>query len=256
MARVPDLIEFAHEHKMLILTVAELIRFRLRHERYIVRVGESMIQTKYGEFRMIAYQSEMDGGESHLALVRGDRCADCAAFHAGPADLGHIGRRRPQPLRPPCEEPVLVRVHARCTAGDLFGAECGCRETLDESMRRIAEAGCGVILYLHNTSRGFAIDPNESQAPGKDPDSQFPQLDDSGPAVGRLVHHKELRERENCEERILREVGIGGQMLTDLGVRRILLISNTTRRIPSLEGFGLEIVEQVPVAAGASSCTK
>ena len=85
MARIPDLIPFCKEHGLLILTVAELIRYRLRHERYIVRAGESRIQTRYGEFRMIAYESEVNGGESHIALVRGELCPDCPAFHSGPA---------------------------------------------------------------------------------------------------------------------------------------------------------------------------
>ena len=123
MARVPDLIPFCKEHGLRILTVAELIRHRLRHERYIVRAGESRIQTRYGEFRMIAYESQVNGGESHIALVRGELCDDCPAFHAGPA----IGQPEnpvsaspaPSELRPPCERPVLVRVHTRCTAGDV-----------------------------------------------------------------------------------------------------------------------------------------
>ena len=154
MARIPDLIPFCKEHGLLILTVAELIRYRLRHERYIVRAGESRIQTRYGEFRMIAYESEVNGGESHIALVRGDLCPSCPAFHDGPAILpGENGASRR-----PCTHPVLVRVHTRCTAGDVFSADCHCRETLDQSMRMIAEEGCGVMLYLHNTSRGFEID--------------------------------------------------------------------------------------------------
>src|SRR5246500_2743626 len=85
MARIPDLIPFCLEHNLRILTVAELIRYRLRNERYIVRAGESQINTRYGEFRMIAYESEVNGGESHIALVRGDLCPDCPAFHEGPA---------------------------------------------------------------------------------------------------------------------------------------------------------------------------
>src|SRR6202046_2855313 len=160
MARIPDLIPFCKEHGLTILTVAELIRYRLRNERYIVRVGESRIQTKYGEFRMIAYESEVNGGESHIALVRGDLCADCPAMTGGPAygevqdePAGEMG-----PVRPPCSHAVLVRVHTRCTAGDVFAADCHCREMLDQSMRMIAEAGCGVLLYLHNTSRGFEIE--------------------------------------------------------------------------------------------------
>ena len=84
MARIPDLIPFCREHGLKMLTVAELIRYRLRHERYIVRAGETRIQTRYGEFRMIAYESEVNGGESHIALVRGDLCPGCPAIVAGP----------------------------------------------------------------------------------------------------------------------------------------------------------------------------
>ena len=104
---------------------------------------------------MIAYESEVNGGESHIALVRGELCPGCPAFHEGlQANIpGH--RAPPGPLVP---TPVLVRVHTRCTAGDVFAADCHCREVLDHSMRMIAEEGCGAILYLHNTSRGFEID--------------------------------------------------------------------------------------------------
>ena len=159
MARIPDLIPFCREHGLTILTVAELIRYRLRHERYIVRAGESRIQTKYGEFRMIAYESEVNGGESHIALVRGELCADCPAMHAGPDEGGSAEMPAHQvALKAPCARAVLVRVHTRCTAGDVFDADCKCRETLDQSMRMIAEEGCGVVLYLHNTSRGFEVD--------------------------------------------------------------------------------------------------
>src|SRR5580704_3876792 len=160
MARIPDLIPFCKQHGLRILTVAELIRYRLRNERYIVRAGESLIDTRYGEFRMIAYESEVNGGESHLALVRGDLCpGGCPAFLEGPAGLPGQANHRP-----PCSHPVLVRVHTRCTAGDVFGADCNCRETLDQSMRMIAEEGCGALLYLHNTSRGFEIEPRPADA--------------------------------------------------------------------------------------------
>src|SRR5208337_2923321 len=142
MARIPDLIPFCQQHGLKILTVAELIRYRMRHERHIHRVGESRIQTRYGEFRMIAYESVVNGGESHVALVRGDICIDCPALHDGP------GSADGAPARHPCPHPVMVRVHTRCTAGDVFAADCHCREILDQSMRMIAEAGCGVILYL------------------------------------------------------------------------------------------------------------
>jgi 3,4-dihydroxy 2-butanone 4-phosphate synthase/GTP cyclohydrolase II len=225
MARIPDLVPFCREHGLTMLTVAELIRYRLRHERYIVRAGESTIQTRYGEFRMIAYESEVNGGESHIALVRGDLCAG--------SDAG---------------KPVLVRVHTRCTAGDLFDADCGCRETLDQSMRMIAEEGCGVVLYLHNTSRGFEIDRTPTDAFG--PGGTVSPGAEAASNVGRLMLHRELRGREGSQARsgrILRAIGLGGQILSDLGIHRIRLLSNTPMHIPALEGFGLEIVEQVAI---------
>ena len=266
MARVPDLIPFCKEHGLRILTVAELIRYRLRHERYIVRAGESILQTRYGEFRMIAYESEVNGGESHIALVRGDLCSDCPAIHAGPATVSASGSAIGQPengvlasaeLRQPCERPVLVRVHTRCTAGDVFAADCNCREILDQSLRMIANEGCGVLLYLHNTSRGFEISQVSESRPG--PPSVF---DASGTAplqaspelnANQLVLHQQLRAREGSQARsgrILRAIGLGGQILSDLGIRRIRLLSNTPMHIPALEGFGLEIVEQVAIPVG------
>jgi 3,4-dihydroxy 2-butanone 4-phosphate synthase/GTP cyclohydrolase II len=217
-----------------------------------VRAGESKIQTKYGEFRMIAYESEVNGGESHIALVRGDLCKECAAFNAGPAVDGVVmnGSLPTQvSLRPPCDHAVMVRVHTRCTAGDVFAADCHCRETLDESMRMIAEEGCGVVLYLHNTSRGFEIDRNPVAAFG--PGGTAVPADEMVSHAGRLVLHEELRSREGSQARsgrILRAIGLGGQILSDLGIHRIRLLSNTPMHIPALEGFGLEIVEQVPIA--------
>lgn len=255
MARIPDLVPFCQQHGLKMLTVAELIRYRLRHERYIVRAGETRIQTRYGEFRMIAYESEVNGGESHIALVRGDLCPDCPAFVDGPAGFpGTTGARTP------CSHAVLVRVHTRCAAGDIFGADCHCREVIDQSMRMIAEEGCGALLYLHNTSRGFQIDrtPDEAFTPAG-ASAQGGTFEPGGavtPAaarethVGRLVLHKELRQREGSQDRsgrILRAIGLGGQILSDLGIRRIRLLSNTPMHIPALEGFGLEIVEQVHI---------
>ena len=228
MARVPDLVRFCEEHQMKMLTVAELIRYRLQHERYITRAGETTIHTRHGEFRMIAYESEVNGGESHIALVKGDLCAGGSAAGGGADDA------KPVPANP-----VLVRVHTKCAAGDLFGAECQCREILDESLRMIAEAGCGALLYLHNTGRGFELVPDKADAT----------------AGAKLLTHAELRalaaaDAESCEDhnrRTLRAVGLGGQILYDLGIRRIRLLSNTPLHVPALEGFGLEIVEQVPV---------
>jgi 3,4-dihydroxy 2-butanone 4-phosphate synthase/GTP cyclohydrolase II len=240
MARIPDLIPFCKEHGLVILTVAELIRYRLRNERYIVRAGESRIQTRYGEFRMIAYESEVNGGESHIALVRGELCPDGSDTEgSGPAD----SRSQLSPA-------VLVRVHTRCTAGDVFSADCHCRETLDQSMRMIAEEGCGVLLYLHNTSRGFEIDQapalSEAFSPGSSGAASFgaggAAMSPDNPSGARLLLHPELRAREGSQARsgrILRAIGLGGQILSDLGIRRIRLLSNTPMHIPALEGFGV-----------------
>ena len=200
MARVPDLIEFCREHDMKMLTVAELIRYRLQHERYIFRVAESVLPTQYGDFRMIAYESEVDGGESHLALVRGD-----------------VGTG---------EDPVLVRVHSHCVAGDVFGSTlCDCQRVMQRSLEAIAEAGRGALVYLHNTSRGFEID--RSVTPHG------------------LVFHREHHEAHH--QRILRQVGLGGQILSDLNIRKIRLLSNTPTHVPALHGFNVEIVERVPI---------
>src|ERR1700735_1642687 len=130
MARVPDLIEFCRIHEMKMLTVAELIRYRMQHERYVHRVGESLVETKHGEFRLIAYESEVEGGESHMALIRGDIDTDA---------------------------PVLVRMHAHCLLGDVFGATgCECHKTLEASLETIAAEDRGALIYLHQSSRGFS----------------------------------------------------------------------------------------------------
>src|SRR5436305_13886222 len=126
MARVPDLIGFCEKHGLKLATVADLIRYRMKHERYVHRVGEALLPTPYGEFRMIAYESEIDG-ESHVALIRGQE--------------DDFQRR-----------PVLVRMHAHCLAGDVFGAAwCDCRATIAASLQQIAEHGEGALIYLHQT---------------------------------------------------------------------------------------------------------
>jgi 3,4-dihydroxy 2-butanone 4-phosphate synthase/GTP cyclohydrolase II len=261
MARVPDLIPFCRQHGLSILTVAELIRYRLRHERYIVRAGETLLQTRYGEFRMIAYESEVNGGESHIALVRGDLCPGCPAMKGPgiPDDSSTSSGWKDGPAgsltrdgasRAVCTHPVLVRVHTRCTTGDLFGADCRCREILDQSMRMIAEEGCGVLLYLHNTSRGFLIDHAPSPEATFEPGGAVIPAETPEIGVSRIVLHQQMRTREGSQARtgrILRAIGLGGQILSDLGIQRIRLLSNTPMHIPALEGFGLEIVEQVPI---------
>jgi 3,4-dihydroxy 2-butanone 4-phosphate synthase / GTP cyclohydrolase II len=262
MARIPDLIPFCEQHGLRMLTVAELIRYRLHHERYIVRAGVSVVQTRYGEFRMIAYESEVTGGESHIALVRGDLCPDCPAFHAGSFSdalrTGAVGNGAGAVTvasHAPCPHPVLVRVHTRCTAGEIFGADCRCREILDQSLRMIAEEGCGVLLYLHNTSRGFEIEQTPAAAFG--PGGAAAPAGAATPDTGRLILHQELRAREGTQARsgrILRAIGLGGQILSDLGIQRIRLLSNTPMHVPALEGFGLEIIEQVPIPV--EECSK
>jgi 3,4-dihydroxy 2-butanone 4-phosphate synthase/GTP cyclohydrolase II len=203
MARVPDLIEFCKTHDMKMLTVAELIRYRMAHERYVNRVGEALVGTRYGEFRLIAYQSEVEGGESHMALVRGD--------------LEEA-------------EPVLVRMHSHCVMGDVFGSTaCDCRATLEGSMRAIAEAGRGAIIYLHQSSKGFSVDKiGERTLLTFHRDRTLPTLPES-------------------ERKTQRDIGIGAQILSDLNLRRIRLLTNHPRRVAALEGFDIEIVEQVPV---------
>jgi 3,4-dihydroxy 2-butanone 4-phosphate synthase / GTP cyclohydrolase II len=207
MARVPDLIEFCKVHGLKMVTVAEVIRYRLQHERYVYRVAEAQLPTAFGEFRMIAYESEVEGGESHVALVYGD------------VDEGTV------------ENPVLVRVHTHCLAGNIFGASlCDCRATVDGALHAIAEAGRGALVYLHHTQRGFGIDRTVQP--------------------GRLCFHREGRSNERIgdkEHRILRQVGLGGQILSDLGIRKIKLLSNHRTHVPALQGFGIEIVGQVPI---------
>ena len=259
MARIPDLIPFCREHGLRILTVAELIRYRLRHERYIVRAGEARIQTRYGEFRMIAYESEVNGGESHIALVRGDLCPGCPAFEGRPSPRrpSRLAATIARPAPAPCwsaSTPAAPPAMSSC-------ADCHCREILDHSMRIIAKEGCGAILYLHNTSRGFAIDhaplARNRFTPPSPPGAWLRPAMSIRAQPGRLILHGELRAREAAQDRsgrILRAIGLGGQILSDLGIQRIRLLSNTPMHIPALEGFGLEIVEQVPIPI--EECTR
>ncbi|MEO6983070.1 MAG: bifunctional 3,4-dihydroxy-2-butanone-4-phosphate synthase/GTP cyclohydrolase II, partial [Edaphobacter sp.] len=187
------------------VTVADLIRYRLQNERYIHRVAESLMPTAHGEFRMIAYESEVEGGESHVALVFGDVTGD---------------------------EAVTVRVHTHCLAGDVFSASlCDCRAVVENSLRMIAEAGRGALVYLHNGTKGFGVD--------------------RGVTPARVVFHREQRLKEGSEDRgqrTLRQVGLGGQILSDLGIHKIRLLTNTPTHVPALQGFGIEIVEQVPIS--------
>ncbi len=211
MARVPELTEFCRRHDMKILTVAELIRYRMAHERYVRRLAESIVPTAYGEFRMIAYESEITG-DSHIAMVKGD------VENAG-------------------DEPVLVRMHSHCLVGDVFGANwCGCRDVIDAAMRRIAKEGRGALIYLHSTSKGYSVE----------------RLGDR--MTIQFHHEQQLATLPENQRRTQREIGIGAQILSDLNLKRIRLLTNHPRKVAGLEGFGIEIVEQVPVSvAGKAS---
>jgi 3,4-dihydroxy 2-butanone 4-phosphate synthase/GTP cyclohydrolase II len=208
MARVPDLIEFCNQHGLKMLTVAELIRYRMAHERYVHRVGEALVDTRYGQFRLIAYESEVDGGESHVALIRGD--------------VGDVNKNS--------DAPVLVRMHAHCLMGDVFGSTgCECHATLEGSLRRIAQEGRGALIYLHQTSQGFSKEK-------------------IGERTALTFHRgRKLPALLDNERQTQREIGIGAQILSDLNLRRIRLLTNRPKKVAALEGFGIEIVDQVSV---------
>jgi 3,4-dihydroxy 2-butanone 4-phosphate synthase/GTP cyclohydrolase II len=205
MARVPQLIEFCKEHNLKMLTVADLIRYRMQHERYVRRVAETTLPTLFGDFRMIAYSSDVDH-DHHIALVRGDL--------EGPT-------------------PPLVRVHSHCITGDVFGSvSCDCRQLVAKSLELIARENRGVFLYLHHTGRGFSIDTPE--APGTLPKIYFHtrgQLDRE-PARQRMVQH---------------ESGTGAQILIDLGLKDIRVVTNHPKKVVALEGYGIRIADQVPL---------
>jgi 3,4-dihydroxy 2-butanone 4-phosphate synthase/GTP cyclohydrolase II len=203
MARVPDLIEFCREHGLKMVTVAELIRYRMAHERYIRRKGTAVMPTSLGEFSMIAYGSDLDG-ESHVALVHGD-----------------VARS---------DKPVLVRMHTHCLAGDVFHASsCECASNIRSSLQRIASEGVGAVIYLHQNSFGFSL----ANVDG----------------VDTLKFHNEEREQTTLQHQrtTQRQVGIGAQILLDLNIRRIRLMTNYPRRVAALEGYGIEIVEHIPI---------
>ena len=210
MARVPDLIDYCRMHGLKMVTVAELIRYRMQHERYIHRAAEGLLPTPFGEFRAVQYVNEVEGGQSHVALVMGDLQA---AARAG--------------------EPVLVRMQTHCLAGIFSSTQCDCRATIDASLQAIAAAGRGALIYLHHTQRGFGLDR-----------SAEPKRMNFHRSGGR---ERGVEAERQPEQRILREVGLGGQILSDLGICRIRLLTNYHTVVPALQGFGIEIVERVPV---------
>ena len=205
MSRVPQLVEFCKQHNLKMLTVADLIRYRMQHERYVRRVAEAVLPTRYGEFRMIAYSSDVDH-DQHVALVRG-------ALENGGAPL--------------------VRVHSHCLTGDVFGSiACDCAELVARSLEAIAKEDRGVFLYLHHTGRGFGIELSEE--PGALPQIHF--------------HSRGQLDREPARQRMVQhESGIGAQILIDLGLKDIRVLTNHPKKVVALEGYGIRIADQVPL---------
>src|SRR5712691_7876423 len=193
MSRVPQLIEFCKQHNLKMLTVADLIRYRMQHERYVRRMAEAVLPTRYGEFRIIAYSSDVDH-DQHIALVRG---------------------------------------HSHCLTGDVFGSvACDCAELVARSLEAIAREDRGVFLYLHHTGRGFGIDVGEQ--PGVLPQIHF--------------HKRGQLDREAARQRMVQhESGIGAQILIDLGLRDIRVLTNHPKKVVALEGYGIRIADQVPL---------
>jgi 3,4-dihydroxy 2-butanone 4-phosphate synthase / GTP cyclohydrolase II len=210
MARLPQLAEFCRTHGLKLLTVAELIRYRMKNERYVRRVAETALPTRYGDFRMIVYASDVDR-EQHIALVRGDLSGG----------------------------PPLVRVHSHCLTGDVFAStECDCHEIIERSLEAIVGENRGVFVYLHHTGRGFGIDA-AAPAPG---------------ALQRIVYHsREQLDKDVARQRLLQhESGIGAQILIDLGLKNLRVLTNHPRKVVALEGYGLTIAEQVPLRTASS----
>jgi 3,4-dihydroxy 2-butanone 4-phosphate synthase/GTP cyclohydrolase II len=203
---VPQLLDYCRQHTLKMITVADLIRYRMQTERYVRRLAETLLPTAFGDFRMIVYESDPDQ-ELHLALVRGEVSGS---------------------------KPTLVRMHSHCLTGDVLGSSaCDCRQLIERSLERIAAEGHGVFVYLHHTGRGLNLEKAEEHTTVRYHDRQHIDTD--------------LRR----QRQIQRESGIGAQILSDLGLSTIRVLTNHPRKVVALEGFGLKIVEQVPISLAA-----
>lgn len=204
MARTPDLLRFASEHNLRIVTVADVIAYRLRTECFVRQIAETSLPTRHGEFRMIAFESLIDG-ENHVALVRGDV---------------RDGRD------------VLVRVHSHCLTGDVFGStRCHCQRDIDKALARIAGEERGVLLYLHQSGRGFGL----PEAVSGRRELEYHGKHDV--ATNETIGLKGEQ----------REYGIGVQILAALEIRSMRILTNHPRKLVALEGYGLNVAAQVPL---------